>query len=89
MSDHLWQICNVACIMGVDIVVVICSFCMYMDVHYSSMLRSLVDSHVEWYLKGQKMLLFVYYLYVFLFVCSFLTYVECAGWMSGEVSCVE
>jgi hypothetical protein len=34
-----------------------------MDVHYSSMLCSLVDSRVEWY-------------------------VECAGWMSGEVSYV-
>jgi hypothetical protein len=64
MSDHLWQICNVACIVGVDIVVVICSFCMYMDVHYSSMLCSLVDSRVRWY-------------------------VECDGWMSGDVSCVE
>jgi hypothetical protein len=61
---------------------------MYMDVHCSSMLRSLVSSRVEWYLKRQKML-FVYYLYVFLFVCSFLTYVECDGRMSGVVSCVE
>jgi hypothetical protein len=61
---------------------------MYVDVHCSSMLRSLVSNLVEWYLKRQKML-FVYYLCVFLFVCSFLTYIECDGRMSREVSYVE
>jgi hypothetical protein len=62
---------------------------MYVDVYCPSMLRSLVSNRVEWYLKKQKMLLFVYYLCMSLFVCSFLTYVECDGRMSREVWYVE
>jgi hypothetical protein len=50
MSDHLWQICNVACIVGVDIVVVICSYvCIWTCTIL--LLHSLVDSRVEWYVE--------------------------------------